>query len=91
MGQRQIHVVPAQEDVIADSHARQHELTRLFADGDEGQVGGAAAQVADQDDVADFHLLAPPVLADVDPGVKRGLRLLEQRQLFQSRSARGRD
>ena len=53
----------------------------LFADGDQREVGGAAADVADQHDVADLDLLAPAVAAGVDPGVERGLRLLEQRDV----------
>ena len=35
------------------------EVAGLLADGDQREVGGAAADVADQDDVADLDLLAP--------------------------------
>ena len=83
MGQGEVHVVAAQQNVIADGHARQHELARFLADGNQRQVGGAAADVADQDDVADFDLIAPGLLAGVDPRIKRGLRFLEQGDVLQ--------
>ena len=52
VGQREIHVVAAEQDVLADADALELELAGLFSDGDEAEVGGAAADVADQDDIA---------------------------------------
>ena len=46
MGEGEIHVVAAQKDVIADGDARQHELPRFFADGDQREVRRAAADIA---------------------------------------------
>ena len=87
VGQGQVHVVAAQQDVVADRHAGQHQLARLLADGDQRQVGGAAAHVADQHHVADLDLLAPLVVAGVDPGIKGGLRLLQQGDVLQAGGA----
>ena len=53
VGQRQIHVVAAHQQVIADGDAPQHQFALLFGDADERQVGGAAADVADQQRIAD--------------------------------------
>ena len=74
--------------MIADRDARQHELPRFLADGNQRKVGGAAADIAHQDHVADFDLLAPFVMARFDPRIKRGLRLLQQRDFLQPRRLR---
>ncbi len=34
MGEGEVHIVAAQENVIADRHARQHQLPGFFADAD---------------------------------------------------------
>ena len=61
VGQREVHVVAAEQDVLADREPREGEVAALVADGDQGEVGRAAADVADEDDVADLDLLAPGV------------------------------
>ena len=48
----------------------------LLGDGDQREVGGAAADIDDQDEVARFDLLAPVRIA-LDPGVEGGLRFFE--------------
>ena len=60
-----------------------------FAHGDQREVAGAAADVDDQDHVADLHLLAEAAARAGDPAVERGLRLLEQHRLGQAREPRG--
>ena len=75
--EREIHVVAAQQDVFADGDAFQAKLAVFFGDGDQGEVGGAAADIDDEDQVADLDLLAPVGLA-FDPGIKCRLRLFEQ-------------
>ena len=53
VGQRQVHVVAAQQDVVADRDALERQVALAVVDhGDEGEVGGAAADVADEHDVA---------------------------------------
>ena len=88
MGQGQIHVVAAEQHVIADRDARQHQLPGFLADRDEGEIRSAAADVADQHDVADFDLLAPFVMARLDPGIERRLRLLQKGDALQPRRLR---
>ena len=58
IGEREVHVVAAEQDVVADGDALERQLAALLAHGDQGEVGGAAADVADQDDVADRELPA---------------------------------
>ena len=59
VGQGQVHVVAAQQDVLADGQARQREVARVVVDGDQREVGRAAADVAhEQDDVAGLDLPA---------------------------------
>ena len=60
---------------------------RLLGDGDQREVGGAAADIHHQNQIAHVHALAPVGMA-LDPGVEGGLRLFEQRQIAGSRPAR---
>ena len=76
--ERQIHVVAAEQDVLADGDAAQRERAALLADRDEAEVGGAAADVAHQHEVADLHALAPGVALRGEPRVERRLRLFEE-------------
>ena len=50
MGQGQVEVVAAEDQVIADGHAMELHLAAFAAaDADQREVGGAAADVADED------------------------------------------
>ena len=82
--QGQVHIVPAQKDVLAHRHPRQHQLAGVFAHGNQRQVGRAAAHVAHEHDVADLDLLAPAFPAGIDPGIEGSLRLLEQGKVLQT-------
>ncbi len=53
--QGEIHVVAADERVVADRGPAKHQLARLFADFDQREVGRPAADVAHQQHVADFQ------------------------------------
>ena len=55
IGQRQIHVVAAEQDVLADADALELQVAVDIGDGDQAEIGGAAADVADEDDVARRH------------------------------------
>ena len=76
--ERQIHVVAAQQDVLAHGDAAQRERTVLLADRDEAEVGGPASHVAHQDQVAHLHALAPGVALRGEPRVERRLGLFEE-------------
>ena len=52
VGQGQVHVVAAQQDVLAHGQTREHQVAGFVLDGDQGEVGRPAADVAHQDDVA---------------------------------------
>src|SRR4051794_26342204 len=77
-GQRQIHVVAAEQDVIANGDALQREIPVLLADQNQTEVGRAAADIADQHQVAGAELPPPAVTGAVDPRIARRLWLLEQ-------------
>ena len=52
-GEREIDVVAAEQDVLADRDAAQRQFAVALGDGDQGEIGGAAADIDDQDEVAD--------------------------------------
>ncbi len=52
VGQREIDVVAAEQDVFADGDAFQLQFAFAFGDGDQGEIGGAAADIDDQHEVA---------------------------------------
>ena len=89
IGQGQVHVVAAEQDVLAHGHALQLEVAVALKHGDQRQVGGAAAHVHDEDDVAIAHLLAPVAAAGLDPAVQRGLGFLQQREVVEARGLAG--
>ena len=59
--EREVHVVAAEQDVLADGDALEREVAVLLGDGDQGEVGRAAADVADEDQIADVDAAAPAV------------------------------
>ncbi len=78
--QRQIHVVAAKQNVLANRDAVQLKLAGLFSDRNEGEIGGAAADVGYQDEVPHVNAIAP-IRMPFDPSVKGGLRLFEQKHV----------
>jgi hypothetical protein len=83
MRQRQVHVVAAEQQVLAHRHAPRLQAAVLLAEQDGGKVAGASADVDHQHQIADRQVRAPGVTSLVEPGIKRGLRLLEQGQLIE--------
>ncbi len=83
-GQGQVHVVAAQQDMFAHGHAVERQFAVRFGYRDEGEVGGAAADIHNQNQVAHLHPLAP-VVVPLNPGVECGLRLLQQSDVFIAR------
>ena len=78
---REIDVVAAQQNVLANRDAFQLQFAVLLGDGDQGEVGGAAADVDHQNQVAHLNPLAP-IRMPLDPGVEGGLRLFEQQNVL---------
>ena len=87
--EREVHVVAAEQEVVAHGDARQLERPALVGHRDQAEVGGAAADVAHERDVADPHELAPVLGVGLEPVVERRLRLLEQRHVRQPGLPRG--
>ncbi len=83
--EREVHVVPAEQDVLANRHPLEREIAGLFGHGDEAEVGGSAAHVAHEDEIADAHALAPRVPLAFEPCVERGLRFFQQREPLEPR------
>jgi len=81
VGQRQIHVVAPQQDVLAYADALQLQITSDIGHGNQAEVCGTAADVAHQDDVAGRDGIAPLPASLSHPGVERGLRFLQQHDL----------
>ena len=77
MRQRGIDVVAAEQDVIAHRDPLQRDLAVLFLHRDQREIGGAAADVDHQDQIAHADPLAP-IRIPLDPGIEGGLRLFQQ-------------
>jgi len=80
VGQRQVHVVAAHQQMIAYRKPPKHQLALLFRDPAERQVGRPAADVADQQPVADRQQPPPPLARGRQPRIDRRLRLFQQHQ-----------
>ena len=90
--EREVHVVAAKHQVVADADTREGRLAvAARRDIDEREVGRAAADVADQHAARSGKRLAQRVTLPVQPVVERGLRLFQQPQRGQLRTPRGFD
>ena len=78
VGKGEIHIVTAQEGMLADRDALQLQLAAVIGDRDQAQVGGATADVADQHDIAVPDLVTPGLAMLLEPGVEGRLWFLEQ-------------
>ena len=87
--QRQIHVVAAEEDVIADGDALEREIAVVFGNENEAEIRRAAADIAGEHQVTDTQLPAPGVAGHINPGVAGGLRFFEQRDISEAGGVRG--
>jgi hypothetical protein len=87
-GEREIDIVAAQEDVFADGDAFEGEFAIGFADGDEREIGGAAADVDDEDEGAGVDAFAPVGMA-FEPGVESGLGFFEENEIGKAGAAGG--
>ncbi len=79
-GYREVHVVAAQKQVLADGDALELQLARFLRNRNQRQVRGPAPDVDNQDQIAGFDSL-PPIWIAVNPGVERRLRFFEDRDL----------
>ena len=59
VGQCEIHVIAAEQDVLAHADALDLKVAIFFADRDKAEVSRSAAHVADEDDVSCSYLVSP--------------------------------
>ena len=79
MGQGEIEIIAAEDQVIADGHAVELHLAAFAAaDADQREVGRAAADVADENLLAWLDKLIPTVPMGVDPGIERRLWFFDE-------------
>jgi hypothetical protein len=78
MGEGEVHVVAAEEEVFAHGDALEREVAVFSSDGDEAEVGCAPADIADEQEVAGLDLFAPVGALVFEPGVEGGLGFLEE-------------
>ena len=79
VGEREIEIVAAQDQVFADGDAVELGFPAFAAaDADEREVGGAAADVANQDRLAWGDLLFPVAAMANQPSIEGGLRFFDQ-------------
>ncbi len=90
-GEGEVEVIAAKQEVLADGGAGELDAVVLAADADEGEVAGAAADVADQHGLSVKELLAGLGEIAGDPGVEGGGGFLEQRELWDAGFASGQD
>ena len=78
--EREVHVVAAEHQVAADRDAFEPRLAAAQLDAHQGEVGGAAADVAHQHQARVGQLRGQRAAVAEQPVVERRLRLLEQAQ-----------
>ena len=83
-GQGEIHVVAAENEMVAHGDAFEPGAAFAFAEGDEGEVRGAAAHVADEYQVVGPDVVAPSGAAGGEPAVEGGQRFLEEDEVAKS-------
>ncbi len=76
--QGQIHIVSAQNQMIAHGNAFEPGAALGLPQGNQGKVGGAAADITDQNQFIGRDKPAPAVLVANQPAVKGGKRLFQQ-------------
>ena len=90
-GDRQVHVVAAQDQVAADGDPVELDLVTAVpgrSHADQRQVRRPAADVAYQDQLPGSHAVTPIVSVTIDPGVEGGLGLFDQVHAAESRLLR---
>ena len=87
--QGQVHVVATQHQMVTDANAGQFQTGRIILDLNQGQVGGAAAHVTDQQQPRVAQRRRYVALMAVQPVVAGGLWFFQQPELQQTGQPRG--
>ena len=88
-GQREIEIVAAEQQMLADRGAGEIDLVAIARDADQREVAGAAADIADQHDLAVEEQLARAREVVGDPGIERRGGFFEQGEARQAGIVRG--
>ena len=89
MANAEVEIVAAEDQVIADGDAVELDFPPFAAsDANQGEIGRAAADVANQNLLAGLDQPVPVVGVGVNPGVEGGLRLFDQHDARQARQRR---
>ena len=76
MSEGEIDIIAAQQNVFTHRQAFELKLAGLRGNGNEGEVGGAAADIDDEDQIAFVYAFAPVFMA-FEPCVEGRLRLFQ--------------
>ncbi len=90
MGQRQIHVVAAEQQVVSDRQPLQAQFPVSVVQADQREVGRAATDVDHQHHVASGHQVTPVVFGRRKASIHRRLRLFQQHELVGKPGLHGR-
>src|SRR6266700_1465251 len=85
MRKRQVHIVAAQKNVIADGDTRELKSAVFLSDAYERKIGCSSADIHDENDVSQFDLLAKTVSGLFQPRIERRLRFFNQGDVFKTR------
>jgi hypothetical protein len=77
MGQRHVHVVPADQGVRAHGNPLEFQGTIRFVHTNQGEIGRAATHVANQQGIAHAEVSAPLFATVRQPGVQSSLRFFQ--------------
>src|SRR5579872_3514898 len=80
-GEREIEIVPTQQQVLSNGGAREIDAVTLAADADKTEIAGAAADIANQHRLAVKKQLARSLEIIRNPRIERGGGLLQKREL----------
>ena len=82
--QREVKVLASQQQVLADGGALEFDVAAVDVRTHQAEVGGAASDVANQNQFAVAQVLAERVLMLRHPRIERSQRLFQQREVLQS-------
>ncbi len=82
--ERQVHVVAAQQKVVANRNTFQREFAIFLRDENEAEIRSAAADIAYQNEVSNVNAAAPALTLALKPRIKSCLRLFQQCDLRES-------
>ena len=90
-GDGEIHVVAAEEKMIADGNAPEAQLFSAGLDLDQTEITRSTTDIADEDQLILLHLLFPILSMMKEPRIKRCLGFFNEHEAFEARGFGGFD